>query len=769
MNEGPFPAPELIDMVERLDIGVLCLDEDLHVTYANPACSRLVKKPHEEIVHKPLGRIMPRAAVKRLTREVGLAKQDGRTATFEMYFPHPADLMLRVRCVPGSRGANLLLEDTTPERGPEESSARPEDLYQMLSDVMNQRVMEFNKNHRLVSANKTAAEIMDIDPERMKGMTVMQLFSLHAGGIDPDGLVGKTINLMVARGLSGWRPSKQVHVRLRNPRMGKKRWFSLDSAVQPGKPGDGSDRVIIILSDIDEMKENQASLEIAKLDLEQAVKSRTRELTRANRMLEEQKEILRKVIDSIPVMLILYDAAGKVRLVNSEVELLTGWTSDRILDVDILFSLFPNPTELGEFWSAMTQAEPGWQDFRITTRQGTVLESSWTSTRLTDGSTIAIGIDVSARREMEQDLRRLAAAIEQAGEGIVLLDRTHVIRYVNRAFEKICEKSRDEVVGRSLDSLQDEFRDNGSEEGRLRIIDLMKSGEGTSSGVFRLKHRDGSEVSVTVSTAPVYDKPGNVINYVVSLRDVTEMLNLQDRLSQAQKMEAIGALAGGIAHDLRNTFTPILLNTEILMLDLGERSPLFPVLEEIRTATLHGVDLVNHILTFSRQRPQPKRPLDIVPVIREALSFLRSSLPSTIKIRGSLRTENATVLADATQIKQILINLGSNAGHAMRDKGGVLEVDLADVTLDGQAALRVSPGLVPGRYLEIRISDTGVGMDRRTIGSIFNPFFTTKGPGEGTGLGLSVVHGIVKDHKGAVTVRSRPGKGTVFAVYLPVV
>ena len=151
------------------------------------------------------------------------------------------------------------------------------------------------------------------------------------------------------------------------------------------------------------------------------------------------------------------------------------------------------------------------------------------------------------------------------------------------------------------------------------------------------------------------------------------------------------------------------------------------------------------------------------------MSFLRSSLPSTIKIRGSLRTENATVLADATQIKQILINLGSNAGHAMRDKGGVLEVDLADVTLDGQAALRVSPGLVPGRYLEIRISDTGVGMDRRTIGSIFNPFFTTKGPGEGTGLGLSVVHGIVKDHKGAVTVRSRPGKGTVFAVYLPVV
>ena len=258
------------------------------------------------------------------------------------------------------------------------------------------------------------------------------------------------------------------------------------------------------------------------------------------------------------------------------------------------------------------------------------------------------------------------------------------------------------------------------------------------------------------------------------------------QLQQAQKMEAIGTLAGGIAHDFNNVLTAVIGYTEMALDDVTKGPLLQNDLQEVLKAGIRAKDLVNQILTFSRQTEQELMPVKLKLVAKEAIKLLRASLPTTIEIRQDIQNES-WVLADPTQIHQILMNLCTNAGHAMQEKGGILEVSLRNVDLKtdqnrskieipksmaqsapgwaGQAEI----GLAPGSYLRLTVSDTGHGMDRSTIQRIFDPYFTTKDKGEGTGLGLSVVHGIVKDHGGTVTVYSEPGRGAAFHVYLPVI
>lgn len=249
-------------------------------------------------------------------------------------------------------------------------------------------------------------------------------------------------------------------------------------------------------------------------------------------------------------------------------------------------------------------------------------------------------------------------------------------------------------------------------------------------------------------------------------RTQEEKERLKAKLAQTQKMEAIGSLAGGIAHDLKNILTPILINTEIALEDLGNHSAR-QALEEALDAAKLGRDLVQQILTFSRQGPKKKVPVNVPKVIRDTLGFLRSTLPSTIDIHDEIEDKCIVAYADPTQIKQVLINLGTNAGHAMRDQGGILEVTESKKILDEDEAARISPELAPGPYIQVEVQDTGQGMDEQTMEHIFEPFFTTK-KGEGTGMGLAVVHGIVKEHQGAITVRSRPGEGSLFTVLLPI-
>ncbi len=272
-----------------------------------------------------------------------------------------------------------------------------------------------------------------------------------------------------------------------------------------------------------------------------------------------------------------------------------------------------------------------------------------------------------------------------------------------------------------------------------------------------------------VTLSPLLDENGELTGFVHVAKDISEKKKIEAHLRQIQIMEALGTLAGGIAHDLNNILFPIFGYTEMTLESMPEGSTGRRNLEQVIRAAERAKSMVEQILTFSRQSHEGGKeliPWKLQPVIKETLKLLRGSLPATIEIRKHIDEKCGYVLSDPTQIHQILMNLCANAYHAMREKGGILEVSLNEVSVEGDNA-ELPPCVPLGSYLKLSVSDTGYGIDKATMGKIFEPYFTTKKSGEGTGLGLSVIKEIVKNHNGHITVRSEPGQGSVFDVWLP--
>jgi len=247
-----------------------------------------------------------------------------------------------------------------------------------------------------------------------------------------------------------------------------------------------------------------------------------------------------------------------------------------------------------------------------------------------------------------------------------------------------------------------------------------------------------------------------------------EKKNLEMQLQQAQKMEVIGTLAGGIAHDFNNILSAIIGYSELALREVPEETKLYTYIQGVRKAGKRARNLVSQILSFSRRSEEEREPIQITPILKEGLKLLRASLPTTIEIRQNLGSQLGNVIADPTQVHQVIMNLCTNAAHAMREKGGVLEVNLESVDLDTFFVTQ-HPDIVSGKYLKLTVSDTGCGMTMDVMEKIFDPYFTTKQKGVGTGLGLAVIQGIIKSHGGTITVESNPDMGSTFTIFLPVI
>jgi len=351
----------------------------------------------------------------------------------------------------------------------------------------------------------------------------------------------------------------------------------------------------------------------------------------------------------------------------------------------------------------------------------------------------------------------LNQAIEQAEEALFILDKDGMLQFFN---SKILEITNSEPrLGNPLSLKQID------EKTLISTLSMVKEGN-TWSGRLEGNHGDGSPFVLELSISPILEKSGKLNSYLGIGRDITSKLQLQEQVLQSQKMEAIGTLAGGIAHDFNNILSAIVGYTDLATDAVhNNRDKLEPYLNGITKASLRAKDLVEHILYFSRKKTEEVKPLALKYIVKDTIKLVRASLPSTISIEEDLQS-SATILGDASQMHQIIMNLCTNAGYAMKKHGGVLKLVLKEV--NGVTLKKIYSDAKDKNYLRLDVVDTGSGMPEDIIDKIFDPFFTTKPVGEGTGLGLSMVHGLIKSINGFISVESELEKGTTFTIYLPV-
>jgi PAS domain S-box-containing protein len=519
---------------------------------------------------------------------------------------------------------------------------------------------------------------------------------------------------------------------------------------------------------------------------------------------------LENLLDYANAPILVWDPDFRITRFNRAFERLTGLRAEEAIGRPLAI-LFPEETRSGSLAHIKrTLAGERWEveEIPILRTDGSVRTVLWNSANIYDEdgttlrATIAQGQDITERKLAEQALQQrgrelqkltetleqrveertaelaranalllaeithshmLGTAVGQVKEGMAITDAQGRIEYFNPAFEKTSGVGRAGLLGRLYYELLAKEDADGSlgDEPRKAV----EGGEAWSGHILR-KHKGGQAVELDIGITPIRDRSGNIIKSLVVERDVTQEVRLQQHLRQAQKMEALGTLAGGIAHDFNNILNPIFINTELLLMDAGLDPAARRDLEIVLKAAERGRDLVKQIISFSRQKEKERKPSKVGPVVKEALKFLRSSLPTTIEMRQGIEPESGFILADPSQIHQVVMNLCNNAAYAMQEKGGILDVSLREVDVDRETALG-HPGLKPGPYLQLTVRDTGKGMTPEVMERAFDPFFTTKKHGQGAGLGLALVHGIVRDYGGAVKVDSEVEKGTTFDVYFP--
>jgi PAS domain S-box-containing protein len=495
-----------------------------------------------------------------------------------------------------------------------------------------------------------------------------------------------------------------------------------------------------------------------------------------NRSKDEHIRTLASIVENSGEAIVSKGLDGNILSWNPAAERLFGYTASEIIGRPIKL-LFP-PDRHHEEDENMSRLIGGdtttsrFQAVRIR-KDGQRLDVAVTISPIKDSNGNVIGVsrilrDITDRKRAMEALRESETRFRELAENI---DEVFWIAnpeeakkiYISPAYEKIwgltC-KSAYENPHLWLNAIRPDDRDRV-----VRSLETKKT-QGTYDEEYRIIRPDGTERSIRDRAFPVRDAAGAIKRWVGVAEDVTKYRNLEEQLRQTQKMEAIGTLAGGIAHDFNNILTSISGYTELSQMILTGNDKVRDYLGSVLQAAGRATDLVRQILTFSRQERVERRLIQLRPVVAETIKLLRASIPSTIEFDISLATNAPMVLADATQIHQILMNLGTNAWHAMKGKPGRLEIRLERCPVD-VAHAAAQPRLSPGLYARVSVSDTGCGMDQATQRRIFEPFFTTKPPGEGTGLGLSVVHGIMDSHDGAVTVYSHPGEGTVFHLYFP--
>jgi len=503
----------------------------------------------------------------------------------------------------------------------------------------------------------------------------------------------------------------------------------------------------------------------------------TTERKLAEDLLRESEQRHREYLLNAPYAVFVTNAQGCYQQVNPAACRLTGYTEPELLAMSIADILAEDALENGlRHFQKVVQAGESRGEHCCRTKSG---ERRWwliTARKISDARILGFCEDITERKQFEAALleseARIRAITESANDAIVMMDQSGHVSYWNPAAERIFGYKAEEVLGIDLHHLIAPKRYHAAFNAAFPTF--QQTGEGAALNApleLEARHKNGHEISVELSLSALQHHDG--WHTVGIVRDITERKQAEEerkqlltQLVQAQKMEAIGTLAGGIAHDFNNILGAILGYTEIAIDSIAPDSMAINYLDKVMEASRRAAGLVKQILAFSRQAATERVALQPAQLVREVIKLLRPSLPSTITIRAQIDSATKTILADPTQLHQILMNLSTNAYHAMEQTGGTLEITLKDCELSPQD-LRQHLGVQPGGFVQLSIGDSGQGIAPEIRDKIFEPYFTTKEVGKGTGMGLAIVHGIVTGYGGFITCESAPGGGTVFHVFFP--
>ena len=489
----------------------------------------------------------------------------------------------------------------------------------------------------------------------------------------------------------------------------------------------------------------------------------------AERAFREKSKTLSSILESNPHGIAMINSKGNYLYINSYFTKITGYTLEEIpTKKDWLNKVYPDPEyrkKVAATWKKDTQ-ELGMgksREFQITCKDGQSKHIEFRSTFLRN-QTISVLTDITQRWKAKKALReseeRLKAIFQANPDPVAVYDTEKNPLYLNPAFS--------EVFGWCLTEMQNKDIPFVPEDQKIptkrKVKEIYQSGNPVRFETKRLS-KDGRTLNILLSAASIKNIHGIDHGFVINFKDITEQKRTEAQLRQAQKMEAIGTLAGGIAHDFNNILSGIFGYAQLTEMSLNNPDKAREQIKQVVKGAQRASDLVQQILTFSRQTEYKKYPIKLSLIVKEAIKFLRSSIPATIEIQEKILSRS-TILADPTQAHQVIMNLCTNAYQAMRKSGGTLTVQLDDIEILCQEPSTTNP-YIPGNFIRLEIKDTGHGMDNETQAKMFDPYFTTKKTDEGTGLGLAVVAGIVKKHHGFIRANSEVNHGSTFQVFWP--
>jgi len=614
------------------------------------------------------------------------------------------------------------------------------EIYRAIFDSLPASFAVIDRSGKILEANAAWKQYTGTNPLFVANFGIGQNYLDLAQQVTADYVdSAEAIVQGIRRVLAGERPDFTYEYIYSVP--GIRRWYRLRTTPFRSNQGPGA---LVIYTDITKRGEAETSLRHAEAKYRSIFENATEGIF--------QTSAGGRYISANPMLARIYGYESPEELINSI--------------HSIAQQLYVNPQRREEFVRILKEKDVVFQFESAIYRKDGQIIWIWENARAVrddDGQLLyyeGTVEDITALKEAQERIRNQAALLDKASDAIVVQDLQHHIQYWNQSAERIYGWAAADVLGK--DALALIYQDTSVLQKAMHQALV----QGSWYGEIKQWRKDGATLLMETSLTLVRNAQNEPMSILSINTDITVKKQLEEQIVHSQRLESIGTLAGGIAHDINNILTIITGNAVLGRNSLPANHPIQRNLSAIESATTRAAGVVRQILTFSRRQDTEKRIIDLGPVVQEAIHFLRTTLSPKIEIRSDFAETMPPILADATQIHQIVMNLGTNAAHAMQTQGGRLEFRLRVVSLDAAQAFLME-NLRAGKYVQLAISDTGCGMDRETVRRIFEPFFTTKKPGEGTGLGLAVVHGIVKNYEGALTVTSELGKGTVFNLYFP--